>query len=553
MVAALIAFAPALHGSFVFDDFNLPFAAPNAGVMPARFWIGGARPVLMLTYWANYLISGTDTLSYHLANIMLHAATAVLAFYILERLFDLAGTNGRSRAYGVAGAAIFLLHPLQTESVDYIAGRSELVSGFLFCASWLLFLRFFHEETRWKTSAGILALGGAAVLAKENAICLPAVLFATDLYWADGSLRAALSTTIRRKMKLYVPIALGGVAGAAWILTRLGAGTGAGTSSGVTRFEYALTQCRVILLYLRLFFVPAGQSGDWQLQFFHSFNDGAAWLWAVGALGLVAAVAWLARRNRMASFGLLLFLLMLAPTSSVVPIKDALTERRMYIPIIGLILACGGATETLTGRLRRSQTGLPKAAQLGIFAILLALLSVASWRRSAVWTGPVEFWGDVTRKNPANMRAHVGLGNALFELRDCRSAALEFAVARQLDTAKEAITWDLGKALQCDGQFEAALPLLQSSALTNPSAETWNQVAYVAARLGRLDDVSSAVDKALTIDPGNATSYAYRGLCRLAKDDLTGARQDVALALSLDPHNAAALEGERQIAAAHQK
>src|SRR5215469_15550923 len=72
LAVALAAYGPALHGSFIFDDFHLPFADPHAAEMPWRFWIGGVRPVLMLTYWANFLVSGADTLSYHVVNVILH-------------------------------------------------------------------------------------------------------------------------------------------------------------------------------------------------------------------------------------------------------------------------------------------------------------------------------------------------------------------------------------------------------------------------------------------------------------------------------------------------
>lgn len=538
VITALIVFGPALHGAWVFDDVHLPFANPRAGEMPARFWVGGVRPMLMATYWANYLLSGTSTLSYHVVNVMLHAATAVLVFFIFERIFSIAGSGGNSRMYALAGAALFLFHPLQTESVDYIAGRSELMSGFFFCAAWLVYLRTFESETRAVTSIEILVLAGAAVLAKENAICLPAVLFATDIFWA----KRPFISQMRRRIKLYVPFVIGGALGAFWILRSLTAETSAGFSSGASPARYALTECRAILTYIRLFFVPAGQNGDWQMPFFSSLADNGAWLYILGLMALVAGIFWLSSRFRPAAFGLLIFLLMLAPTSSVVPIKDALAERRMYMPIIGLILASIAASVAIAERFQL------KAGSLRTFGTVAVLAAAAlSWHRSAVWSGPLELWSDSVEKNPSNPRAHLGLGDAFMASNNCQPAVREFTLARQEEPSNRQTVWNLAEALQCAKQFDRAEALLQSFADSNPSADTWNQVAFTEANLGRTDAVFAAIDKALSLDPNNATSYAYRGLAKFAVNNIAGARADLAHALVLDPHNAAALAGNRKL------
>jgi protein O-mannosyl-transferase len=538
LVTALIVFGPALHGAWVFDDAHLPFADPHAGEMTAKFWLSGVRPTLMATYWANYLLSGTDTLSYHVVNVMLHAATAVLVFFIFERMFSIAGFVRNPRVYALAGAALFLFHPLQTESVDYIAGRSELMSGFFFCGAWLIYLRTFESETRIVTSIEILVLAGAAVLAKENAICLPAVLFATDVFWA----KRPFISQMRRRVKLYVPFIIGGASGAIWILRSLTAETSAGFSSGNSPARYALTECRVILTYVRLFFVPVGQNGDWQMPFFYSLADGGAWLYVLGLLALVAGIFRISSRLRLVAFGLLIFLLMLAPTSSVVPIRDALAERRMYMPITGLILASIAASVAIA---ERFELKAGRMRTLGTVAVLVA--AALTWHRSAVWSGPVALWGDSVAKNPSNPRAHLGLGDAFMASNNCQPAVREFTLARSEDPSNEQAVWNLAEALQCAGQFDRAEPLLQSFANSKPSANTWNQVAFTEAHLGRTDAVFAAIDKALSLDPNNATSYAYRGLAKIAVNNAEGARADVARALDLDPHNPAALAVERSL------
>jgi Flp pilus assembly protein TadD len=535
VVLSFLAFSPSLGGVFVFDDYHLPFADPNAAEAPWRFWIGGVRPVLIATYWANFLLSGTRPLSYHVVNLLLHAGAGVMVFFILDRVLEISGLkDGSRRWYALFGAALFLLHPLQTESVDYIAGRSELVAGFFFFASWLVFLRSFEGEIRAGTALAILVLAGAAVLGKESAICLPAILIATDLFWP----REGVMAQFRRRLKLYVPFVLGGVLGALYILRGLTTG-GAGTSAGVSPLSYALTQCKVILIYIRLFLIPAGQNGDWQLPFYHSLTAGGAWIYVVLMLVLLGAIVWLYRRDRLAAFGLLIFLLMLAPTSSVVPIKDALAERRMYVPIVGLILA--GIALVL--RLRISAQTL-KPVAVGV----LACVAFLCWHRSQVWVSDLTFWRDAAIKNPANARAYYGLGVALMKQQRCAAAIPQFAAARSRDPNNYELVWDLASAYDCNRQPELAVSLLRPFAAARPSAANYNRLAQVEASLGHTTEAMGAIENALRLDPNNATSLAYRGLTKLALNDYSGADVDFQRALEIEPDNKVAQHGLEIIA-----
>ncbi len=535
LVLTFVAFSPSLGGVFVFDDYHLPFADANAAEAPVRFWIGGVRPVLIATYWANFLLSGTRPLSYHVVNLLLHAGAGVLVFFILDRLLEISGLkDGIRRWYALFGAALFLLHPLQTESVDYIAGRSELVAGFFFFAAWLVFLRSFEGEIRAGTAVAILVLAGAAVLGKESAICLPAILIATDLFWPHDGVVAQF----RRRLKLYIPFVLGGLLGALYILRGLTTG-GAGTSAGVSPLSYALTQCKVILIYVRLFFVPVSQNGDWQMPFYHSFATGGAWIYVVLMLALLGAIAWLYRRDRLAAFGLLIFLLMLAPTSSVVPIKDALAERRMYVPIVGLILA----TIAVSLRLRMRTATLKPIA-----VAVVTCVAFLCWHRSQIWVSDVTFWGDSSIKNPANARAYYGLGVALMKQQKCAAAIPQFLAARSRDPGNYELVWDLASAYECNRQPELAVSLLRSFAAARPMAGSYNHLAHVEASLGHTSQAMEAIENALRLDPNNATSLAYRGLTKLAINDFSGADVDFQRALEIEPGNGIALHGIEIIA-----
>ncbi len=143
-------YQPALYGPFLFDDNYLPFRLPRFQVEALRPWLSGVRPLLMFSYWVNYQLSGFETFSYHAFNVLFHAANAVLIFLIVRKILQWAGVE-KERLDILAGFAggVFLLHPVQAESVAYIASRSEDLSGLFFFAAYAAFLYRRSTEISW--------------------------------------------------------------------------------------------------------------------------------------------------------------------------------------------------------------------------------------------------------------------------------------------------------------------------------------------------------------------------------------------------------------------
>jgi len=531
LLAAIIAYWPALGGPFTFDDVHLPFGDRNAATAGPGLWLGGVRPLLMLTYWANYRMSGTHVISYHLVSLLLHIVTAVLVYFLLRRILDLTEITLDRRWCAFFGAGLFLLHPLQTESVAYIAGRSEEVAGLFYVAAWLVFLKHFRSPTTWGTALQILFLTGAAVLGKESAISVPAILFLTDFYWNP----APVGKQVRSRLKLYAPIVTGGLLAAFWILRSLRGGTSAGFGvAGLTPFTYALTQCRVIPTYIRLYLIPLGQNGDWGLRFFQSLTDGGAAFYVVLMVVFAAIIVWTYSRAKLLSFGLLIFLVLLLPTSSVVPVKDALAERRVYIPLIGLILASIWAFDYFR----------PKTQTFFIVAgCLLAASAALTYQRNFVWSSEALLWQDSLAANPDNARAHLGLGDAYLVSRKCTDAIREFqAMGRIIGMGVEVKT-NLAAAYQCDHQNEQALKMLREIVATNPTAGLYAQIGYLEAVSEHGLEAMTALNRALELDPRNALALAYRGVLHYTSGDLRNAYVDLHLALEIDPGNEAAQAG----------
>src|SRR5436190_18731601 len=148
LIVFLWAYSPVVHTGFLFDDTKQIFAL-SSGSSSLWSWIGPIRPVLMATYWFNNQLS-QDTTSYHTINLLIHALAAALVFLIVRRLIAWAGIESRKLDL-LAGfaAALFLLHPAQTESVAYIAGRSESLSGLFACGAVAGFLYRGRAAVPW--------------------------------------------------------------------------------------------------------------------------------------------------------------------------------------------------------------------------------------------------------------------------------------------------------------------------------------------------------------------------------------------------------------------
>ena len=526
LLVFLWAYSPVIRTGFLFDDTNQRFALPTEAGQPLSKWIGPVRPVLMFSYWMNVQISRESTLSYHVFNLSIHALAAVLVFLAVCKLLEWAAAGAALRTPLAAfGAALFLLHPLQTESVAYISGRSEALSGMLALASLTAFLYRKTEAISWPVTLAVLALFGAAVLSKEQAVVVPFVLLLTDFWWNPGfSLKG-----IFRNWKLYALCAAGGLAAVAlfWKLI-LGVGTGGSAGFGMKDlgpYQYLCTQFRALWVYIANFVLPLNLNLDWEFSISRGIFDRGSILGLL-ALAALAAAAWRYRaRFQLASYGYFLFLIFLLPTSSILPIKDPIADRRMYLPMIGLILIA--LDFLLRWRIDR------KALAALCAAVLLAMVGL-TYARVQLWSDPVALWEDTARKSPGKSRVHFQLAQAYFDAQQFDRASIEFEKAARIEKPDYALLLDWGLALDSLHQPAQALDKLRQAAALEPKAHVYTQIGKVYAGQQQWKEAMEAFNTAQTLDPNFTPTYAYKGLVRLATGDIAGGVQECRHALEID-------------------
>jgi tetratricopeptide (TPR) repeat protein len=541
LVVLFLIYGPALRGPFVFDDPYLPFNDEQASHMSLYQWMRGQRPFLMASFWLNLRLSGLEPYSYHLVNILLHFLTGGFVFFIVRKLVERAGETGPIRdTLAAFSALLFLFHPLQTESVAYIASRSETLSVMFFYAAFAVFLsgaalRPAQDGSppgmSWLRSGAVLALFGCAASTKEHTAVLPALLLLTDYYFNPGFSFAG----IRRNWRLYGLLTAAAGIAVYFVARVLRAANTAGFS--IKEFDwlqYFFTQCRAVWLYLRLFFFPYGQNVDHDFAISRSVFDHGAIIAFVALVALVAAALWYRRRYPLASYGILTFLLLLSPTSSFIPILDPTAEHRLYLPALGLLLV-------VAEFLRRWKTTRPK--MMATMAGVLVVIAVLTYNRSQVWSSDVALWQDAISKSPYKSRPHFQLGFAWFAQGQCQAALPEFDKAGRYAKPDYRLLVDWGLVNDCVGNRPEAIHKLKQAAALSPTAHVYSLIGMVYGRQGLRAEALDALNTAARIDPRFEMTYVYRAALYSEQNNLDAAAAEYRRALTINPGNDLARQG----------
>jgi tetratricopeptide (TPR) repeat protein len=532
LVAMLWAYAPAMDGPFLFDDAFLPFTVSGLAQRTLAQWLHSPRPLLMATYWMSARLSPDDTWWFHFMNVAIHAIASGLAFFIVRRLLQWAAVeeSKRNLLAGVA-AALFLLHPVQSEAVAYLAGRSESLSVMLALAAFTVFLYRRRAAAAWGTAAAVFVLFLAALASKEQTMALPALFLLTDYWFNDFSFRG-----IRANWRIYAPMAAAGLAGVWFFRGLITNATTAGFGlKEFTWYQYFFTQCRALWVYIGLFLFPVNLSADWDFAISRTVLDKGA-IAGLVALVAAAAAAWHWRRRfPLACYGYFAFLLLMAPTSSILPIKDPVAERRLYFAMLGLLLILVDAL----ARLRVERKALAVGA-----AVLVAAATLATHARAEVWSDAVMLWRDTVSKSPNKWRAHFQLGYAYFSLsgypkvsepEQCELALQEYGKSAGLHPADADLLADWGLAYDCLNEQDEAMAKLRQSALLKPTGHVFSQIAMIYGKKEQWRDALANLAAAEKLDPAFPDTYVYRGKVYFRLGQYTLAAREYQHALALDP------------------
>ena len=487
IVAAAIAitFAVGISGPFVFDDYpaivdnqTIRRAELSSMVSPPRDSPTAARPVVNLSFALNYATSGLDVRAYHATNIAIHLACALLILGLVRR-------TTASPELALAVALLWAVHPLTTEPVDYVTQRSESLMALCYLMTLYAAMRAHGARyAAWSFAAVVACAIGIGC--KESMVTAPVMVVAYDRAFAYDSLAEAF----RRRGRLYAAL------GTTWLilialLWSAPRAHSAGFSTIVTPWTYALNQPSVIGRYLCLTIWPRSLVLNYGPPRTPTVRDVAGAALFVAALLALAIV--LFRRDRRLAFLGIWCVVTLAPASSFVPIATEVgAERRMYLPLVGIVVLAAVALRACNRR-----------ALVPVAVVVSIALSAASIARSREYQSALSL-AQADLAHRASSTAHLMVGTELLAVGERENGEWHLReAARELPKARYALGIEVVK----DGRPAEGIELLESFVRDEPwTAEALPARHVIGEAYAIQHDWPRAVaefQQILTIAPGS--------------------------------------------------
>lgn len=556
VAATVLAYVPALRAPFVVDD--------NWAIAPAGHWQAqegmptAGRPAVLATLAANYALNrvlGVDQrpdpdgpnkgVSYRLFNLFVHLSIGALLFAVLRRAMRERSIPDHWRVIAdpLAGivTALWLVHPIQSEVINYIVQRTEAQASLCYIAVLYASQRAWDADEgakgRWYTMAVVACALG--MLSKEIVISAP---LAVMLY--DRAFRLPSWSALVRPGNARGPFYL-----ALWVsclapllvVSHAGRGEPPDPTLALPWYAYLYTQCWAIAHYLRLVVWPNSLAADYGFRAVHGAR-GIPGLILLSALGAITLAAWVrVRRWGWLAFLGSLFFLLLAPSSSFVPVPlEIAAERRIYLALApALVLAVVGAAWILRRVAWRPSQRWSAAGVAGIVCILAVVTAV----RSHTYANPEALWRSTVRAVPEDSRALNYLGVTLFNERPPKMAAAESAFVRAFaqDSSCQGGCFQYATLLSTEGRFREAVPFLERQVAQYGShavddVPLRQQLALDRMRLGDYGRAIPDLERLAQLDP-NVSRFVALGVAYLS----VGRREEAVATFRhmvvLDPDN----------------
>jgi tetratricopeptide (TPR) repeat protein len=554
--AGTLAYANSFSGVFVFDDRLEIVKNPALEQLwpPGRAMLGGktmpARPLPYYTFALNYALHSTSLWGYHAVNLAIHLAAGLVLFGLIRRTLAMPRVPPRYQTaadgLALAAALLWLVHPLQTESVTYIYQRMESLMGLFYLLTLYCFVRgaASPRPRLWLEAAVLCCAAGMG--SKEVMVTAPLLVLWYDRVFVAADWRELF----RRRWPFYAALA------ATWIIVvavmRCQADLYRETDAAsmpCTAWRYALNQPIVIWHYLRLAFFPRGLCLHYHWPGAATFAEMV--VPGLALLALLAATAWCMVRQPALGFLAGSFFLVLSVTSSVVPVFDMIFEHRMYLSLAAVAtLVVLGAFDVLSFLLPLPPGSWRRlclhAAPAAVAAVALA---ATTYQRNFAYASLVDMWQDVAAKCPQNEIAEKCLGIGFVEQHRYGESIAAFrralALAEALPVAP-APAWlaevhtNLGASLLNTGSPAEAMRAYEAAVRIDPTyAGAYLNMGTLFGKLRQPARARQCFEKAIELKPEYAPSYYNLGLV-LEQSDAEAACRCYETALSLDPDYAPA-------------
>ncbi len=574
VVIGFTIYANTFANPFIWDDFGLVVDnkyikdfkfLPNifsehlySGVdYPSNFY----RPFQSLSYLIDHSLFKLNPAGFHFTNTLLHVINSIL---VLGLIFLLS----KNLFISFITSVLFIVHPVHTEAVTYIAGRADLLLALFSLSCVLAFLKYIFTKKKILYYLSLLAFI-CALLSKEVAVILPGVLILCQYTFSNHGLKSKLKTIAPFLAVCVIYVSLR--------LTVLNFAT-----HSVFYFPFALgvrmlTFFKAIVIYLRLIVFPVGLHMQYKLEPCFSVFSPVAMLGIIIIIMFIFSLIYTAKKNKLIHFALLWFIIWLIPQTNIFPINASIAEHFLYLPSVGLFLILGLFTKRLINDKSRIFIQL-------LIAVLVFSFAVITVRQNTRWNDPVKFYEYNLKFSPDNFLIMRSLASVYNQQGETDKAiklyekSIESAARWKLDYFNTSIALsyanlagiyeenkesDLAvdyynKALEFmpdshslylqiagiyndNGDYKNALSVLNKGIVNLKGKDTefiYFEIARIYERLNELDKAMDHYEKAIAVNSEFSAAYNRLGFMYDLRNDDNLAIANYKKALILDPNDA---------------
>ncbi len=544
-VLVLAIYSNTLNAPYYFDDGRSIGQNPHIRLTELTFEkltqaafesICPNRPIANISFALNYYFDQYNVVGYHVVNILIHIVNGILLYFLIKTTLRIPSLRSKYKSYSSIAfftTLMWLVHPIQTESVTYIVQRMASMATMFYVLSFLLYIkgRLANEgKKRWLYFTGcavswILALG-----TKEISATLPFFVLLYEWYFFQGLSKSWLRRNFAYIIGTLILISI-------VILLYIGSSPLEGILSGYTHrgftlTERVLTQFRVIIYYITLLAYP--HPGRLNLlhgfELSHSLIDPVTTLVSMGAiLGSLGLAFYMAKKEPLISFSILWFFGNLAIESSFLAL-EIIFEHRTYLPSMFFFLIIIILVYKYIGR---------DLLKVGLLSTTMLVLCLWTYERNGTWSDPVEFWDDAVRKSPHSARAYVNLARSYIDRKSYQLALTNLKQAIHLDSNLTVAYNNLAglyiKQLLYDAAVETSRKALDTNARRYDRHITYKNLGVALREQGNISAALDAHLKAIEMVPTNSEAYDCLGSDYLARHQIDLAIEAYRKALKWDP------------------
>jgi tetratricopeptide (TPR) repeat protein len=541
VLAAVAVYSNSFGGPFIFDDLDsIPQNPTIRHLSTALSPPGGgvtvtSRPVLNLSFALNYAISGDRVWSYHALNLLIHALAGLALFGIVRRTLAGPAANGgpAKAAARVTGgeatltaffvALLWLVHPLQTESVTYVVQRAESLMGLFYLLTLYCFIRGAEADASRGWFVLVITSSLLGMCTKEVMVSAPVIVLLYDRTFMAGSFREAW----KRRAWVHLSLAATWLPLAGLVLHGANRGGSAGFGVALSLRDYYATQFQAVAHYLWLSVWPHPLILDYGAQLATSAWDIVPYAAVVAALAAGTAYA-LVRRPVLGFLGAWFFAI-LAPTSLVAVVRQTLAEHRMYLalaPVLALLVVA------LQARLGRRTWRVAVAAA----AVCFAGLTLA---RNADYRSDEAILSDTVAKRPGNAAALNNYGNILAHSDRAEEAVVRYEQALRIEPDYADVHYNDANALKKLGRLPEAITHYEEAVRLKPNfAGARNALGVALCLAGRQPEGLEQLERAVQMEPAQPEWHRSLGNALRAEGRLAEALGQYEETLRLAPDSA---------------